>query len=110
MKDFTKKYIRTIRLSSFYPLCMSEIGMNAIEKYGYPPFIDSSCRREPDFENEYPSITVLCRQRKFAPILCQNDIVVYITVKGKWFKDYGHRRLIAILEVTEKKHSHLVQY
>lgn len=106
MKNFTKKYIKTIRLNSFRPLCMTEIGMRAVRDYGYPPFIDASCRREPDFQNEYPSITALCRQEKFAPILCPNDIVVYISVKGKWLTDFDHYRLIAILVVTDKKQSH----
>lgn len=85
---------------------MTEIGMRAVKEYNYPPFIDASCRREPDFENEYPSITALCRQEKFAPILCPNDIVVYITVRGKWLTDFDHYRLISILIVTDKKQSH----
>lgn len=107
MKEFKKKYIKTIRLNSFRPLCITDIGIRAIDKYNLPLFIDASCRREPDFENEYPSITSLCRQEKFAPHLYPNDIVVYITVKGKWFKDYDHYRLIAILNVIEKKKNHL---
>lgn len=106
MKDFTKKYIKTIRLNSFRPLCITEIGLRAVNDFGFPPFIDASCRREPDLENEFPSITALCRQEKFAPILCPNDIVVYITVKGKWLTDYDHYRLVSILVVTEKKESH----
>jgi hypothetical protein len=85
---------------------MTEIGMRAVKDYGSPPFIDASCRREPDFENDYPSITALCRQEKFAPLLCPNDIVVYITVKGKWLTDFDHYRLISILVVTEKKENH----
>ncbi len=107
MKDFTKKYIKSIRLNSFRPLCMTDIGLRAVNDFDCPPFIDASCRREPDFESEFPSITALCRQEKFAPILFPNDIVVYITVKGKWLTDYDHYRLISILVVTEKKESHL---
>ena len=106
MKEFKKKYIKTIRLNSFRPLCMTEIGLKAIDDYKLPPFIDGSCRREPDFENEFPSITSLCRQGKFAPHLCPNDIVVYITVQGKWFEDFDHYRLIAILVVKDKKDNH----
>lgn len=106
MKDFRKKYIKTIRLNSFRPLCMTEIGLNAVDKYKFPPFIDGSCRREPDFENKFPSITTLCRQDKFAPNLYPNDIVVYITVKGKWFRNFDHYRLISILVVKDKKDSH----
>jgi len=28
-----------------------------------PPFADGSCRREPDLESKFPSITALCRGR-----------------------------------------------
>ena len=86
MTDYIKKYIKTIRLNSFHPLCEKEIGQNAIKEFNFPPFIDASCRREPDFENANPSITALCRQDLFAPNLYPNDIVVYITVRGKWFQ------------------------
>jgi hypothetical protein len=86
---------------------MTSIGMKAINEYEFKPFIDASCRREPDFENDNPSITSLCRQEMFAPNLYPNDIVVYITVKGKWMTDYDHYRLIAILEVIDRKDNHL---
>lgn len=107
MIDYKKKYIKTIRLNSYRPLCSTVIGLRAIEQYGYPPFIDASCRREPDFENPNPSITCLCRQELFAPNLYPNDIVIYMTVKGKWFTDYEHHRLVAILAVRERKETHL---
>jgi hypothetical protein len=106
MKDYKKKYIKTIRLNSFRPLCWTPIGLEAINQHGCLPFIDASCRREPDFENEYPSISSLCRQGSFAPKLFPNDIIVYITVKGKWLKDFDHHRLIAILEVIDRKEDH----
>jgi hypothetical protein len=107
MIDFKKKYIKTIRLNSFRPLCITPIGMRAISEHGCKPFIDASCRREPDFESNNPSITSLCRQEMFAPNLYPNDIIVYITVKGKWFRDYDHHRLIAILEVINKRENHM---
>lgn len=107
MTDYTKKYIKTIRLNSFHPLCETDIGRSAINSFGFPPFIDASCRREPDFENPFPSITALCRQEKFAPQLYPNDIVVYMTVKGKWLTSFDHYRIIAILEVIERKETHL---
>lgn len=107
MQDYIKKYIRTIRLNSFHPLCETEIGQHAINSHGFPPFIDASCRREPDFENVHPSITALCRQEIFAPQLYPNDIIIYMTVKGKWFNDFDHHRLVAILEVIDRKESHL---
>lgn len=107
MVDFKKKYIKTIRLNSFRPLCSTEIGRRAVTDYGHPPFIDGSCRREPDLQNQFPSITSLCRQEIFAPKLFPNDIIIYMTVKGKWNEDFDHHRLVAILLVTEKKESHL---
>lgn len=106
MIDYRKKYIRHIRLNSFHPLCETAIGLRAIETKNYAPFIDASCRREPDFESNYPSISCLCRQEEFAPLPQPNDIVVYITVKSKWRTDFEHYRLVAILEVMEHKMSH----
>ena len=43
-----------IYLSSFYPLICTNKGRKAVEEFNLPPYIDGSCRREPDFENEYP--------------------------------------------------------
>lgn len=106
MITIRKTHIRTIRLNSFHPLCMNAIGMRAITQYGFAPFIDHSCRREPDFENPNPSITSLCRQDKFAPNLHVNDIVVYITTKDNWFTNDPHYRLIAILSVIDHRNSH----
>jgi hypothetical protein len=107
MIDYVKKYIRTIRLNFYRLLCSTILGLKAIEQFEYEPFIDASCRREPDFENSNPSITCLCRQEIFAPNLFPNDIIIYMTVKGKWFTDYAHHRLVAILAVTERKDSHI---
>ncbi len=67
--------------------------MKAISDYNFPPFIAGSCRREPDFENDFPSITSLCRQEKFAPLLFPNDVVVYITVKGDHYRLYWQLRI-----------------
>lgn len=106
MTDYKKHYIKTIRLNSFKPLCWSDIGKKAIAEYGLPPFIDNSCRREPDFESKHPPITTICRQELFAPNLCSNDIVIYITTQGQWYKNFNHHRLVAILEVMEQRKSH----
>jgi hypothetical protein len=87
---------------------MTKSGLNAIEKYELAPFIDASCRREPDFENPSPSITALCRQGQFAPHLRVDDIVVYITVGDQFgpFKK-GHH-LVAILQVSEVYETHQI--
>lgn len=98
-----------IKLNSFRPLCKNAIGFRAITEKGLAPFIDSSCRREPDLEHSFPSISALCRQSIFAPHLRKGDVVVYITVKN----DYPnadvkeeHHRLVAVLQVKEVFETH----
>jgi hypothetical protein len=110
MKKIILDNVGTIKINSFHPLCCNEFGLNAIRELQLPPFIDASCRREPDLENPFPSISALCRQSIFAPHLHVNDIVVYITVQGKYPNDITentHHRLIAILQVIEACETHL---
>jgi hypothetical protein len=95
-----------IFLNSYRPLCYNKLGVIAISKYGFPPFIDSSCRREPDFQNRFPSISALCRGSKFAPRLRKNDIIVYITVGGNFPPYKNGHHLVAILKVTNVFQSH----
>lgn len=109
MKEAKLTEIGTIRLNSFKPLCINEFGNLAIKKYNYAPFIDASCRREPDFENPFPSISALCRKGKFAPQLKEKDIVVYVTVQGRYpNKDVNtnHNRLVSIVQVIKTFESH----
>ena len=95
------------RLNSYTPLCFNKMGGIAIQKYAFPPYIDSSCRREPDFQNEHPSISALCRASKFAPTLQKGDIIIYITKKNKYIlKTQKHNKLGAILQVEEVYPSH----
>lgn len=93
-------------LNSFNPLCSSKKGKQAIEKYGLSPFIDGSCRREPDFEVDNPAITSLCRPKKLIPRLVINDLVIYITNKRKYYGLGSERRLVAILQVIRLEESH----
>ena len=94
-------------LSSYRPLVMNGRGKSAICRFGIPPFVDYSCRREPDFESRFPSITALCRGSNFAPRLNESDIVIYMTVKGKYAGfDGSHRRLTAILKVIKRLETH----
>ena len=93
-------------LNEFRPLAATPAGRMAIEKLGLPPFIDASCRREPDLKSEYPSITALCREGYFAPHLREGDVVAYMT------KDFAYpagtersRRLVAVLRVHKSWHS-----
>jgi hypothetical protein len=94
-------------LNSYKPLCYFKEGRKAIEKFGFLPFIDASCRREPDFQSEFPSISALCRIEKFVPRLNIGDSVVYMTVKGNYKPEkFSHWRLTAILKVIQRFNSH----
>lgn len=96
-----------IFLSSYNPLIKNRRGKYVIEKHGMLPYVDDSCRREPDFESEYPSITALCRGGNFAPRVNESDVVIYITNKGK-YPGYpvSHWRLTAILQVKRRFETH----
>ena len=98
----------TIYLNSYRPLISTKAGRNASHTYGILPFVDGSCRREPDFESPYPSISALCRKGKFAPRLRKGHIIVYITVKGKYCggSSKSHWRLVSILKVIKRFESH----
>src|SRR2546421_4771794 len=94
-------------LNSFRPLCYNKLGQLAIRRYGLPPFIDASIRREPDFQSQFPSITALCRGAMFAPRLQVGDSVAYMTVKGRYEPErFLHWRLVAILRVIQRFESH----
>jgi hypothetical protein len=89
-------------INEFRPLDATPTGRSAVEHGELPPFIDASCRREPDLESKYPSITALCREGHFAPRLREGDLVAYMT------KDFAYpantprsRRLVALLRVHE---------
>jgi hypothetical protein len=89
-------------LTSYYPLCCTVKGRNAIQKNSdLKHYIDGSCRREPDFENEKPCITGLCRPG-FAQKLVKFDIVVYVTNK----RGLGSRKVVAILKVIKVFDNH----
>jgi len=94
-------------LNSYNPLVRYPAGRQAIDQYGLPPFVDYSCRREPDFESNYPSISALCRVDKLVPRVQRGDLVVYLTNKDRYLgSEASHRRLVAILVVKERFTSH----
>lgn len=94
-------------LATYRPLCRTRKGQEAIQRYALQPFVDGSCRREPDFECEQPSITALCRGRMFAPRLRVGDRIAYITKKGRYGKcEFSHWRLVALLTVIERFECH----
>jgi hypothetical protein len=95
-------------LVTYHPLIGSPSGRKAILRHNLPPYVDASCRREPDLQSQYPSISALCRKGKFAPRLKKGDIAVYLTCEGKYpGAKEDHWRLTAILEVCECCPSHL---
>lgn len=86
---------------------MNRRGRAAIAKFELPPFIDASCRREPDLESQYPSISAICRGAAFAPGLRNDDRIAYITAKGCWLGHATpHWRLVAFLKVLQVLNSH----
>lgn len=102
MEDVSRAFLATYR-----PLCRTEHGRVAIAKYSLAPYVDASCRREPDFEAEFPTITALCRARMFAPRLREGDRVAYVTKQGRYSPQLpDHWRLTALLLVTRRFESH----
>ncbi len=43
----------------------------------------NTCRREPDFESQFPAISALCRGKLFAPRLNPDDLVAYILLSAE---------------------------
>ena len=94
-------------LATYRPLVKSAVGREAIRLHALPPFIDGSCRREPDFESSFPSISATCRGGNFAPRLRIGDRIAYITVKGRYLGDHESGwRFVAVLKVIQRFASH----
>jgi len=95
-------------LATYRPIISTAHGRAAAQTFDLAPFVDSSCRREPDLESSpYPAISALCRGKLFAPRLGVGDNVVYLTKKGR----YGtvpsrHWRLVAVLRVLRRFETH----
>jgi hypothetical protein len=94
-------------LATYRPLCRTPAGQKAARQFGLLPYVDGSCRREPDLESAYPSVSALCRARMFAPRLREGDRVAYITKLG-CYSDYrpAHWRLTALLLIERRFESH----
>jgi hypothetical protein len=94
-------------LVTYKPLAISARGRNAASQFGLPAFVDSSCRREPDLESAFPSISAICRLSKFAPRLKKDDEILYLTVKSSFGQPCAaHYRVVAHLKVKEMFSSH----
>ena len=89
-------------INEFRPLAKTANGRQAIEQHKLPPFIDASCRREPDLQSKIPSITALCRGGFFAPRLLEGNVVAYMTAKFAYPLDTPPtRRLVAVLRIRK---------
>lgn len=97
----------TFYLNSYAPLAASKPGREASTRFGIPPFIDGSIRREPDLEHAYPAISCLCRTDKFAPRLKPDDVVAYMLRKDRYGQGRLQRRLTAVLRVLTVFPSHI---
>lgn len=95
-----------VYLNTFQPLCINRFGRKNIATFGLVPFIDGSCRREPDFQNPYPAITQLCRPGKLVPRLSVGDLVIYLTKLGNYGNPPAHWNFIAILDVLSLQPIH----
>jgi len=94
-------------LASFRPLCSTRHGRAAVDALEIPPFVDGSCRREPDLEHEKPGISALCRGSRFAPRLKIGDRVAFVTTRGRYLDDEDAGwRLVALLQVLHRFASH----
>lgn len=95
-------------VNQFRPLAKTPHGRTAIGQHELPPFIDASCRREPDFASQFPSITALCRRGHFAPRLQPGDVVAYMTADFSFPPGSERtRRLVAVLRVQKSWHAHV---
>jgi hypothetical protein len=94
-------------LATYRPLIKSLAGRQAVRQHALLPFIDGSCRREPDFESRFPSITAICRAGNFAPRLRVGDRIACLTGKGKYLgaREMGWH-LVAVLRVIQHFSSH----
>jgi hypothetical protein len=91
----------------FRPISLTAAGRRAVRERGYAPCIDGSCRREPDREARFPTITAWCRPT-FAPRVNEGDRVAYFTVSGRYptpRNPKGHY-LVAVWRVERRLESH----
>lgn len=90
-------------LISYSPLANSTHGRGVAAQKGIPPYVDASCRREPDFESIPPFVSGLCREN-FVKALRVGDVLAYITNKSTLHPE--GRRLPAILQLDKSFPSH----
>jgi hypothetical protein len=92
-----------IYLLSYCPLAHSRYGREVATRNGMPPYVDASCRREPDFELTSPFVSGLCRPN-FISTLNVGDVLVYVTKMSAVHRE--GRRLVAVLQLDRPFVSH----
>jgi hypothetical protein len=92
-----------IYLLSYVPLANSTEGRAVATRNRIPPYVDASCRREPDFELASPFVSGLCRP-SFVATLNVGDLLVYMTKMSAVHR--SGRRLVAVLELVRAFGSH----
>lgn len=104
MQDFNVRFF----LNSYQPICGYAFWKTLRENdKTIPPFVDGSCRREPDLEHVFPAVSALCRAGLFAPKLRPGDIIAYITKQGSYGDvRQNHYRLVSVLLVRERFDTH----
>jgi hypothetical protein len=96
-----------IYMASYRPLVATDSGADAAARYSLPPYVEGSCRREPDLEHDFPGISSLCRGPSFPRRLRVGDTVVYVTIKASYpGLTVPHWRLAAVLKVIERCDNH----
>lgn len=79
---------------TYHPLGRDRKGKKIASTHGLPPYIDHSCRREPDLQSSFPSMSCLCRKGKFVPRLALGDRILYVVRENQSY------RFVAFLEVV----------
>jgi hypothetical protein len=95
----------TYWINTYHPLDATPTGPWARHDPPLPPFVDASCRREPDFEATRPALTGLCRTAAVKRFRV-NDVVAYFTTKYRNPGQVYQRRLTAVLRAIHELPSH----
>ncbi len=99
---FKSKYL----FNTYRPLAYTALGRKRAVEYELPPFIDGSCRREPDFQMSSPAISALCRSWAFAPKLDVGHHIVYCAKKAAYKGKAAFWCLTALLKVEARFDDH----
>lgn len=99
---FSSQYL----FNTFRPMALTPLGVQRAKAANRPLFIDGSCRREPDLESKFPSITALCRTTSFAPRLNVGHNIAYCARKNAYTGKRPFWCLVALLKVIHRFETH----